>query len=284
MKYILFNLFKKIVKPLQGLGLRYRFPFVDRAYRFILSRIRPEYTEINGIKIFLDSKDSMEFSVRSFEPGVTRLFKERMIPRGIFVDIGAHIGYYTLFASKLVGPDGFVFAFEPNPDNCALLEKSIKTNGFTNIELVKKAAARSTGKTSLFMSGVSNDNRCYDVGEKRKRIEVETISLDDFFKGVQQKINFIKIDVDGFEFNVLRGAEKLISNSENLMLITEFCPSYLVQAGEDPQEYFLYLKKLGFDLFLIDDKKGELKKTDVGELLAGASNFSHNLFCIKGAN
>jgi len=279
-----FSLFKKIIKPLQGMGLRYQFPFVDKAYRLLLSKIRPEYAEVNGIKIFLDSKDSMEFSMRSFEPGVTRIFRERIRPGMVFVDIGAHIGYYTLLTSKLVGPDGFVFAFEPNPDNGALLEKSIKVNEFKNIKLTKKALAQNTGKTNFFMSGVSNDSRCYFVGEGRKSIEVETISLDDFFKGTGQNVDFIKMDVDGFEFSVLRGAEETISNSKKLMFITEFCPEYLTKAGEDPREYFSYLEKLGFDILLIDDKNGNLKRTSIEELLACSSNFSHNLFCVKGNN
>ncbi len=279
-----FNLFKKIIKPFQGTGLRYRFPFIDKAYRLLLSKIRPEYAEVNGLKIFLDSKDSMEFSMRSFEPGVTRIFREKIKPGMTFIDIGAHIGYYTLLTSKLVGPDGLVFAFEPNPDNGALLERSIKENGLKNIKLTKKALAQNTGKTNFFMSGVSNDSRCYFAGEGRKSIEVETISLDDFFKGADQKIDFIKMDVDGFEFSVLRGAEKLISNSKRLMLITEFCPGYLEQAGESPREYFSYLGKLGFDILLIDDKTGDLRKTDINELLAGSSDFSYNLFCVKGSN
>ncbi len=284
MKYTVFNLFKKIVKPFQNLGLRDKVPFIDKIYRFLLSKIKPEYIEVNGVKIFLDSKDSMEFSMRNFEPGVTRVFKGQIKTGMVFVDIGAHIGYYTLLTSKLIGTDGFVFAFEPNPDNGILLEKSIKANGFKNIKLTKKALAQKTGKTSLFMSGVSNDSRCYFSGENRKSIEVETVSLDDFFKGTDQKIDFIKMDVDGFEFSVLRGAEKTISNSKNLMLISEFCPEYLTKAGEDPREYISYLEKLGFKISLIDDKNGDLKKADIDELLAGPSSASHNLFCIKKAN
>jgi FkbM family methyltransferase len=194
------------------------------------------------------------------------------------LDIGAHIGYYTLLSSKLVGPEGKVYAFEPNPENGVLLAKSIEANSLHNVELIRKAVGREAGKANLYLSGVSNENQCYYV-EGRKHVEVEITSLDDFFRDLPG-VDFMKIDVDGFEINILHGAEKLIQKSKGLMMVTEFSPHHLTTAGEDPREYFNYLTRLGFKMSLIDERTGAVRPVAVDELLK-EMNTSYNLFCVK---
>lgn len=248
----------------------------------MLAGFRPDSVEVDGVKIFLDPKDSMEFSVREFEPGVTQLFKEKVKKGFVVVDVGAHIGYYTLLSAKLVGPEGKVFAFEPSPENAALLRRGVKENGF-DVEVIEKAVSDAAGSATLFMSQVSNDNRCYDTGGNRKKISVQTLKLDDFFRG--GRVDFIKVDVDGFEFRVLRGAKDILSGAKAPMFVSEFNSHYLEQAGEEPEEYLRYLFNLGFRVYNIGDREGSLLPVTRAEDLPGwnaGKDRSYNLFCVKG--
>ena len=88
------------------------------------------------LKFILDKNDNLEFSVREYEPEIRKIFKSHVKRGCTVVDIGAHIGYYTLLSAKLVGPEGKVFAFEPNPENCLILERSIAANNFHNVQLI----------------------------------------------------------------------------------------------------------------------------------------------------
>lgn len=283
MKDFLFNLFLKITKPFRGLGLRMRFRFLDSIYRFLSSKLQPQFVEINGVKIFVDPKDSSNlFLISAYEPAVTAIFKERVKKGFVVVDVGANIGYYTLLGAKLVGKSGRVFAFEPDPELAALLRRGIVENGFENVTLVEKAVSDSSGVATLFMSNGLKDNRCYYAGGKKKRITVETVKLDDFFEN-SQRIDMMKIDIEGFELRAMKGARDTLARTE--AIITEFFPFGLRLAGDDPEEYFNYLLSHHFIVYLLDEKGGCIGPVEFGDLFRlrpeVGETVSYNLFCVK---
>ena len=113
------------------------------------------------------------------------------------MDIGTHIGYYSLLAAKLMENSGKVYAFEPEPYNYNILTKNIEINGYRNIIPIKKAVSNNCGKTMLFIDSVhfSGHSICVTTG-KENSIEVETTTLDDFFiTWVRDtKVDLIKIE------------------------------------------------------------------------------------------
>ena len=89
----------------------------------------------------------MRLSTRGYyEPFITAFVKDMIKEGDIVIDIGAHIGYYTLLFSKLVGKTGKVFAFEAHPDNFTLLKQNVETNGYTNVVVENKAVSNYNGK------------------------------------------------------------------------------------------------------------------------------------------
>jgi precorrin-6B methylase 2 len=82
---------------------------------------------------------------RAYEPMTTLAFHTLVQPGDRVVDVGAHVGYFTLLAARLCGPNGRVFAFEPHPDNFRLLERNIRENGAENVTAVRKAVADRAG-------------------------------------------------------------------------------------------------------------------------------------------
>lgn len=175
---------------------------------------------------------------------------ERKLLRGLVqpgmtvVDIGANIGIYTRFLAKLVGDTGRVIAFEPEPQNFERLLKNVAY--FRNVDAVHAAVSDYSGDITLFCSQDLNvDHQTYDNGEMRKRVIVPAVSRDDYFERGQQ-IDLVKLDVQGFEFHVLKGARRLFQESANLVLLIEFWPYGLQMAGVEPDALLELVEEMGF--------------------------------------
>jgi FkbM family methyltransferase len=125
-------------------------------------------------------------------------------PGMIVVDIGANIGVYSRFLAGLVGVNGKVIAFEPAPDNFRRLWDNVAA--LPQIEPIQAAVGGSTGEIVLFESEELNvDHRVYDTRENRHQVRVPCWVLDDYISA-DERVDLIKIDVQGFELPALRGA------------------------------------------------------------------------------
>jgi FkbM family methyltransferase len=162
------------------------------------------------------------------------------------VDVGANIGVYTRFLARLVGPDGHVYAFEPAPANYARLQAS--TNRLGNVTALPVALGEGNGTVALFLSQDLNvDHRTYDSRDGRVRLDVPLVQLDDYFPA-GAKIDFMKIDVQGHEYSVLRGAVRVLKENPSITIMMEFWPFGLVQAGVDPKALVGFVTSMGFDI------------------------------------
>jgi len=282
----MFSILIKLSRTFTGTGIA-RLPLVARTYSFLCRVFLPDNLfEVQGHKMYIGSQDinvdSEAMIADAFETFETELFKKQVKKGMTVLDIGAHIGYYTLLAANLVGENGRVFAFEPHPHNFAVLEKNVRINGYKNIVLVQKAVSDKSEYTNLFLgkrSGLhSLSNR---VG--KKSIVVETVTLDEIFDKDCQ-VDIIKIDVEGAEMLVLLGANRVITANGNLKIFTEFCPNYLRKAGILPEEYLNKLMGYGFKLWNIDEHKRRLEPIDDTNFRSICKNESlTNLYCAKSA-
>jgi FkbM family methyltransferase len=263
-------IFRKGVKPLSGHGIG-KFYLIRIPYHFLLSflKISNDIFVIQGNKMFLDSIDSLGvFGKGVHEPLTTELIKKEIKKGDIVLDIGANIGYYTLIFAKLVGEEGKVYAFEPDPANFALLKKNVKINGYQNVILVDKAVSNKNGKTKLYISEKSCGlHRIYDIHDGRKFIEIESVRLDDYFKNYNGRIDWIKIDIEGAEWAAIQGMPLLLEKNKNLKIVTEFAPIFLKEYGIQPEEYLKLLQKYGFRIYNINEDKNKIETCDITELL-----------------
>lgn len=179
------------------------------------------------------------------------LLKEIIKPGMVVVDVGANIGIYTAFLAKIVGEKGKVYAFEPSPQNFKFLEKYSNQG---NVTLVQAAVGDTTGQIVLYISNKLNvDHRTYETGEERKKIDVPSYRLDDYLEN--QKVDFIKMDIQGFEYKALMGMENILQNNRSIKIIMEFWPYGLIKAGSNPEEVLNFLHQLGFQTELIEGNK-----------------------------
>jgi len=267
---MIFLLFKKLVNILSGKGLGRKFPRLFGLYKLIYRMIRPKGiipVYVLGNKMYINSQDEgcvSDLLIKGvYEKYETQLFKELIQPGMIVVDVGANIGYYTLIAAKLVRNKGRVYAFEPEPNNYKLLVKNIETNNYTNIIPVPKAISHKEGKVKLFIDKVNLGLHSFsenNVLEKNGSIEVEMLTLDNFFENVvkNNKIDLVKIDTQGAEGLVIEGAEKTLRNN-SLKILMEFWPTGVTNVGTDPIKLLQKLLDYGFKINYINAIKQRIE-------------------------
>jgi len=148
------------------------------------------------------------------EPELLYLLEKEIRPGIVVVDLGANIGYLTLIMAKLLNNGGFVHAIEPDPRNVALLRYNIKINidkfGYP-IKMYDLAISNKKGKIRFFLGSSSNLSSVHKTRSSRKSIIVKTNTLTNFFRK-KDKPNFIKMDVEGHEVEILDGAYNMFKN------------------------------------------------------------------------
>lgn len=272
---------KNIIKLLFGHQLG-RFFIIRKLFNFlmfILDKLKIS-GDIDGLKMYLNSKITIQLFVSANKKLFEKLIFEKQIKEGDTVlDLGANVGYYTLIAAKLVGDNGRVYAFEPDPLNFSYLQKNIKLNGFDNCIMEQKAISDKNENSKFYLN--ENDfsmHSMYSTEGTKKNIEIETIKLDGYFNN--NKVDFIKIDIEGGEYWALQGMRSILESNKNIKIFTEFNPNLLKKSNIKPKEYLDLLEKNNFKLFNIDDKKKELKIITVKELIERYVNGGYtNLIC-----
>ena len=190
-----------------------------------------------------------------------------IIKEGMTVlDLGANIGLYTLKLARLVGPTGKVWAFEPDRNNFSLLTKNVNINKYNNVTLVNKAVTDETGTGQLFISEENKgDHRIFSEKEKRISVPIETVALDSLFPN--EKIDFVKMDIQGAEYLALIGMNEIIRKNKDLVILSEFAPNLLKNSGFSGQQLLNKITDLGFQLKYVNDRTGQVEPTSETLLL-----------------
>lgn len=263
MKKIMFRLLKFLVKNFSGTGIG-RVPGVISIYKFIFKLSKPKgivLINCRGNKMYINAEDTglaPDLLPREvYEPFETELLEKLLKKNMTVVNVGANIGYYTLIAANRVGPNGKVYAFEPEPKNYKLLVRNIEENGYKNILPIQAAVSYKKGTLKLFLdkSNLGNPSLAeQNIDEKNGFVEVETDSLDNFFEKHSKdlKIDLILMDAQGAEGLILNGAKKIIENNK-LQIIMEFWPYGLNNVGTDALDLLKRIENYRFKIGLIDE-------------------------------
>jgi FkbM family methyltransferase len=187
---------------------------------------------------------------KSYADRTERALLAKFLSAGcVAVDGGANIGIYSRFLAKCVGSSGAVHSFEPSPDNFARLRAAVQD--FPNVAVNQLLLGNRTGESLLYISNALNvDHRAYPTeGESRQGISVRSTRLDDYFES-GQRVDLIKLDIQGFELHALEGAERVLQDNSSVKLLLEFWPYGLTQAGKSPEAFVSFLQDRGFAMFL----------------------------------
>lgn len=173
------------------------------------------------------------------------------IDGGTILDVGANTGYVTAWLSALADR---VYAFEPHPDNVRLLEEHLRIRRISNVEIRETAVGEREDPVTLYCKRRSGHHSLADIGgASLGSIRVPCTTVDSFLRreGVRE-VRLLKIDVEGFEPEVLRGARDALSSGRIQRVLFEFSPVFYRARGVDVRSPIDYLTGLGFDLFFTD--------------------------------
>lgn len=192
------------------------------------------------------------------EPEVQEALAALIEPGQTVYDVGANIGFFTMLCSRLVGPEGRVYAFEPIPENLATLRHNVVLNGLSNVTIVEQALSSSTGTAEMFVSpwsafhslNVEGASKQANHGPEAGQIEVQTVTLDEFVEreGVRAP-DLLKVDVEGAELIVLEGGGETLRTVQPLLL----CELHDTHAA-----YEQLVREIGYRLRVIDADSQDL--------------------------
>jgi FkbM family methyltransferase len=183
------------------------------------SDIFPLAAPLEGYGMRLDWHSSKAFVFGTYELEVKQALLQIVQADWVVFDIGAHIGYFALLLAKLVGPSGKVFAFEPLPENFRTLQENVRINGCSNIFLENRAVAETSGMVTLKSNDTDRLTYTSSLIEGQPIIDIEAVSLDDFTAGLQERVQFVMMDVEGAETAVLKGMRSTLQRDFPALLI-----------------------------------------------------------------
>lgn len=235
----------------------------------VLLRIIPESIQVGPATLHLDLSDpvvSGALTLRVFEPSELAFFQKYCRGNMTLVDIGANVGLYSALALHQLDANGRIVAFEPHPQTFAFLQKNIAANQTApttcpRVDAMNMAAAPESGPQELRLNPENRgDNRLYQGTYQGKLEEWETLPIegrpvDDVLAelGISE-VNFVKIDIQGYEQKAISGFQKTLSCSQKVILMSEFWPKGLAEAGGSATEYLQMLKDVGFTLYELREK------------------------------
>lgn len=163
--------------------------------------------------------------------------------RGVFIDIGANIGKYSIMVGNKLKNKGNVIAIEPESKNFKILEKNIRLNNLNNVIVISKGCFSKKGKLTFYLDNIGTGGHSLvkkEVGNKKIEIEVDT--LDNILKNLKiKRVDLIKIDVEGAEADVLKGAEKTLKKHHPKIIFEAWNEEYLKKCKK-------ILDKFGYDI------------------------------------
>jgi FkbM family methyltransferase len=169
-----------------------------------------------------------------------------------FVDAGANLGIYTLVACRIVGQSGRVIAFEPSLQSFPILKENIQLNGFTNVQAFRIALSDKTGEAVLYHGDDPGKNSLgHDPCGDPEGETVTTLSLEEALQQASiERVDVIKMDVEGAELLVLRGANKVLASHRPIILF-EINSEACVRLGLSPYGAWDHLAKLDYEFFVL---------------------------------
>lgn len=241
--------------PVAVRGHRFRPPTLDRLAALLLFRLG------------LAGREEFELFRSVLRPGMT------------VADIGANQGVFTLYFADLVGPGGRVVAFEPEPVMFAALEGNLRASGKAWVEPHNLALGAEAGEVTLQISNFNRGNNRLIKGPLQSVADgptatVRVATLDEVMGGA--RVDFVKMDVQGWEGAVLRGMSGLLSSPEAPLILLEVYPDGIRKAGDTVEGLFELLPRHGYSLRQADAKRAPLDLERIARL-RGTFGFTNAL-------
>ena len=225
--------------------------------------------KLDGFNLFAMPNDYVGASIiahQSYEKHVTDVIRAELKEGDVFLDLGANLGYFAMMGCSIVKERGKVISFEPNPQNLQLITASQQDNKFNNLTLYPYAV--SDHATTLRFTTVGSNGGVITEHSKYQThyLMVESVVLDDFLKD-EERIDFVKMDIEAHELPALRGMENLMRKFRP-KLVTEFHPWAISINNPEPTEELLEkIESFGYRISVIKHGGGLVETNSAKEVI-----------------
>jgi FkbM family methyltransferase len=189
----------------------------------------------------------------TLEMSVQEAMKRLLAEGEVFYDVGANVGFFSLAGARHVGPAGAVYAFEPVPENAAAIRASAGLNGLSNLEVVEKAAGRTSGRDRLLLVEDLSWSHLESQGwhpRTRDTLEIEIVAIDELVAaGAMRPPQLVKIDVEGAEIDVLEGMRATIEQHR---------PAIVCELHDTAAAFVETMERLGYETSNLEAKQSLL--------------------------
>lgn len=259
-----------LAKPFIGTGIGQRFPLLHSLYQKVYATGAQQTDTFElpyNLQLTAVTSDCGPglylASTATFEPFETQVFAALVKTGDTIIDIGAHVGYYSLIGARLTGKQGQVVAFEASPANAKLLKKNRSANKLKNITVEEQAVADSNGTVTFYINNSSSGDNSLVASENTKAVTVQAVKLDTYCNQKKLKPNIIKIDVEGAENQVLAGMQHVLKQPQLRALFVEIT----LPANAQRSSAVATLQKAGFSIKLLDEHAGTIVPYSPAKLL-----------------
>jgi FkbM family methyltransferase len=193
-----------------------------------------------------------------FEEDIVSFITSNLNNGDCFIDIGANIGFFSLITSSVVSENGLVLAFEPTDDTFIKLDENIRQNGLSNIKYYRVALSDYEGTAPFNVSVDGHDAfNSFSLPQHGNEYKPETVDvkmLDSFYDSIKAYKNriLLKVDVEGWEYNVIKGAVKVFREL-NPVIIIEFNDENTKNSPHKCRDVYTLIQSYGYDLFSLDN-------------------------------
>jgi FkbM family methyltransferase len=225
-------------------------------------------------KIILNPKngtvDNEIFLQGVYEPSFLKVVKENLKAGDTYIDIGANIGQHSLFASRIVGEGGKVIAFEPVHKIYSQFQRSIKLNNIENIKVHNLACGEEKKEMFIYMteSNMGGSSLVFGI-ENREKDKIHVVTADSILSN-ESKINFVKIDVEGYEYEVLLGLVEILKTHHPKIMLEYSYGGYRETGLSNEKKILDLLFALNYSLYDIENNDKEVPKLE--------NNFDYTYF------
>ncbi len=231
---------------------------LTRGKSAVARRLRPHLGVVrcrtrDGVLIDADPRDLIQYSVMvtgEWEPEETEVMRRQVGPGDVVYDVGANVGYFTLLASRLVGPTGRVVAFEPNPTTLSRLRHHLALNDATNVTVVPVGLADRDGEAEFHsVAGANSGASSLRALDDSTVSRIELARLDRLVDELGLRLpDFVKLDIEGAELVALRGMATTLQHAPRVQLLVEITDKFLRQTSGSEAELLEFLDTVGLEL------------------------------------
>lgn len=190
----------------------------------------------------------------SYEEFTSNIIKNLAQNIDLFIDVGAHYGYYSLLVGQ-ANPNCEIVAYEPAPINYEILQRNIQLNHLKNAKAFNQAVSNENGQVN-FNIATASDN-CAFINHPAtptfQQINIQSITLPELLSKKKGLRTLIKIDAEGHELKILEGFKEILSEADNIQMVLKINPECLLLDGTTPEELFTTLTALGYKSYFLDE-------------------------------